>query len=243
MTLLGQIVLANLIISLCSLIGVVTLGMSTKSLSKILMYLVAFSAGTLMGNAFLDLIPEAANNLPISTVMGLTLVSFIGFFFIEKVLHWRHCHNGQCDTHSFGTLNLLGDAIHNCIDGLVIAGTFLLSPALGLSTTFAMAAHEIPQEIGDFGVLLHAGFTKRKAIMANLAVALTSVLGGILGFSYISQNPMFSYYLLPIAAGGFIYIAGSDLLPEIRKETHLAKSIASFGLFLLGIVVMMIAGE
>lgn len=243
MPILLQIILANVIISLASLIGVLTLAIKPKSLNKGLMLLVSFSAGTLMGGAFLHLIPEAAEKLSISLTMSLTLASFIGFYFIEKLFHWRHCHRGNCDVHAFGYLNLLGDAIHNAIDGIVIAGTFVLSPGLGIITSLAVAAHEIPQEIGDFGVLLHAGFSKKTALFANLTVALTSVVGGIVGYFLTANYPDISFYLLPIAAGGFVYVAASDLLPEIRKEVDLSKSVATFGLFLCGIAFMLIAGE
>lgn len=243
MPILLQIILANLLISMGSLVGIFTLAINRQSLNKFLMLLVALSAGTLMGGAFLHLIPEAADKLPISIVMSLTLTSFISFFFIEKVFHWRHCHKGNCDIHAFGYMNLLGDAIHNAIDGIVIAGTFVLNPSLGIVTALAVAAHEIPQEIGDFGVLLHAGFSKKTALLANFAVAITSVIGGIMGFYLASSNPEISFYLLPIAAGGFIYIAASDLLPEIRKEVDLNKSIATFGLFLCGIAFMLVSGE
>lgn len=241
MSTLFSIILANIIISLGSLIGILTLSVKPERLNKLLMYFVAFSAGTLMGNAFFHLIPEAVEFLPVSVVMNLVLISFITFFFIEKVFHWRHCHKGHCDVHAFGHLNLIGDAIHNMIDGIVIASTFILNPSLGISTTLAIAAHEIPQEIGDFGVLLHAGFSKKSALLANLGVALTSVIGGILGYYFIQSHPELSYYLLPIAAGGFIYISSSDLIPEIRKEENLKKSITTFGLFLCGITFMLIA--
>lgn len=241
MPILFQIILANILISIGSLIGILTLSVKPQSLNKLLMLLVSFSAGTLMGGAFLHLIPEAAENLSMTLVMSLTLASFIAFFLIEKIFHWRHCHKGNCDIHAFGYLNLLGDAIHNAIDGIVIAGTFVLNPSLGVITALAVAAHEIPQEIGDFGVLIHAGFSKKKALLANLAVALTSVIGGIVGYILAGSSPTLSYYLLPIAAGGFIYVSASDLLPEIRKEVDLSKSISTFGLFLCGIAFMLIA--
>ncbi len=241
MTILAKIILANLIISAGSLIGVLTLTIKHKQLDKIIMLLVAFSAGTLMGGAFLHLIPEAAESLEVSLVMSLTVISFIIFYLIEKVFHWRHCHKDNCDVHAFGMLNLIGDGIHNFIDGLVIAGSFVIDPNLGIVTAFAVAAHEIPQELGDFGVLLHAGFSKTKALVANVGVALTSVMGGIIGYFLASHNELMSIYLLPIAAGGFLYISASDLLPELRKETNVTKSFLTFGLYLLGIGFMLIA--
>lgn len=239
MTVFAKIIIANLIISAGSLIGVLTLSLKHKVLDKIIMLLVAFSAGTLMGGAFLHLIPEAAESLEVSLVMSLTVFSFITFYLIEKVFHWRHCHEDNCDVHAFGMLNLIGDGIHNFIDGLVIAGSFVLDPNLGIVTAFAVAAHEIPQELGDFGVLLHAGFSKTKALIANVGVALTSVMGGIVGYFLASYNERMSIYLLPIAAGGFLYISASDLLPELRKENRVTKSLLTFGLYLLGIGFML----
>ncbi len=233
------IILANVIVSLGSLIGVVTLAIKESNLQKIIMLLVSFSAGTMMGGAFLHLMPEAAEYLSTQTLLAVTLAAFIGFYFIEKLFYWRHCHDGHCHEHTFGYMNLLGDAVHNSIDGLLLAATFVTDFRLGVITTLAVAAHEIPQEIGDFGVLLHAGFSKRKAIFSNLAVAMTAVLGGIAGYFISSANKDFAPYLLPIAAGGFIYIGASDLLPEMRKETSRVKSFISFGLYLLGIGFML----
>ena len=235
------IILANVVVSLGSLVGVVTLAIKESNVQKIIMWLVSFSAGTMMGGAFLHLMPEAVESLPSQTVLAITLAAFIGFYFVEKLFYWRHCHDGHCHEHTFGYMNLLGDAVHNSIDGLLIAGTFVTDFRLGIITTLAVAAHEIPQEIGDFGVLLHAGFSKRKAILSNLTVAMTAVLGGIVGFFISSVNSEFAPYLLPIAAGGFIYIGASDLLPEMRKETNRTKSFISFGLYLLGISFMLIA--
>jgi zinc and cadmium transporter len=135
-------------------------------------------------------------------------------------------------------MNLVGDSLHNFIDGLVIASVFMVDFKLGITTTLAIALHEIPQEIGDFGVLIHAGFNKGKALVLNYIVATTVILGGVVGYfaSFYIEDVM--PYLLPIAAGGFIYIASSDLMPEIREETNLKKSIMSFGIFLLGIIFM-----
>ncbi|KKT31122.1 MAG: Zinc/iron permease [Microgenomates group bacterium GW2011_GWF2_45_18] len=231
------IILATLFISAGALLGIFTLAIQKSKLDKMLLLLVSLSAGALMGGAFLHLLPEASQKLESSHVYQMVLFSFIAFFFIEKLFHWRHCHKGQCEVHSFGYMNLCGDAIHNFIDGLILAAAFITNVHLGIVTTLAIALHEIPQEIGDFGVLLYAGFEKRKALFANFMVALTVVLGGIVGF-FLSSLEQFVVYLLPFAAGGFIYIAASDLMPEIRKERGLQKSIASFGAFLFGILIM-----
>lgn len=135
-------------------------------------------------------------------------------------------------------MNLFGSSIYNFIDGLVIAASFLTDVKLGVATSLAVILHEIPQEIGDFGVLLYAGFEKKKAITANFLTALTAVLGGLVGYYLSFSISHFTTYLLPFAAGGFIYIAASDLMPEIRKEPNPKKSMLSFGIFLIGILIM-----
>ena len=166
------------------------------------------------------------------------LIGFVLFFIIEKVLHWRHCHNGKCDVHTFHYMNLIGDSIHNFIDGLIISASFVASTSLGITTTIAIAAHEIPQEIGDFGVLIYGGFKKKKAIVLNFIVALLIVAGGIVGY-FISRNiEQAVVFLLPFAAGGFIYIAATDLIPEIKKELNIKKSMATMIVFICGILIM-----
>ncbi|MCJ7740780.1 ZIP family metal transporter [Candidatus Microgenomates bacterium] len=232
------IILSTFFISLGALVGVFTFSLKQEKLSKILLFMVSLSAGALMGGAFLHLLPEATEKLEAETVYIIVLISFILFFLVEKLFHWRHCHKGKCDVHSFGYMNLFGDSIHNFIDGLIIAATFLTDIRLGFITTLAVALHEIPQEIGDFGVLLYAGFEKEKALVANFLVALTVVLGGIVGYFLSFQLENFVKYLLPVAAGGFIYISASDLMPEIRKEESLKKSLLSFGMFLIGVLFM-----
>jgi len=232
------IISSTFLISLASLIGVFTISIKEKVLSKFLLSLISLSAGALMGGAFLHLLPEAAEKLNNGNLYPLVLFSFVLFFLIEKLLHWRHCHKQNCDIHTFGYMNLFGDAVHNFIDGLVIASTFLIDIKLGVITSFAIALHEIPQEIGDFGVLLYSGFSRKKALISNFFVALTAVFGGIFGYFLSFQIENITSYLLPFAAGGFIYIAASDLMPEIRKETSLKKSLLSFGIFLVGILIM-----
>jgi len=163
------------------------------------------------------------------------------FYLIEKIFHWRHCHQDHCDVHTFGYVNLIGDSIHNFIDGLIIAATFLVDVRLGITTSLAIALHEIPQEIGDFGVLLYAGFERMKALVLNFLVALTVVAGGIVGYFLSFRLEGLLVYLLPLAAGGFLYISTSDLIPEIRKETNLKKSLLSFTFFIIGILIMYFA--
>jgi len=239
MNTLFQIILATFIISLISFIGVLTLTLNKKSLNKFLITIVAFAAGALIGSAFLHLIPEASEKLSYASVSFFVLLGFILFFLIEKILHWRHCHEKECKIHPFSYLILIGDGVHNFLDGLIIAASFIISPAIGITSTIAIALHEIPQEIGDFGILVYGGMKKKKALFLNFLVALTAIIGGIIGFLLKSVNSI-SIFILPVAAGGFIYIASSDLLPELKKETKLKKSLLDFVIFLIGIALMLI---
>lgn len=235
---LVYILFATFIVSLISFVGVVSLALNDKVLNRILLILIGLSAGALMGGAFLHLLPEAVEQTTGLDVYLLVLVGFILFFLIEKVLHWRHCHKGHCDVHTFHYMNLVGDSIHNFIDGLIMAASYVVSLPLGITTTIAIATHEIPQEIGDFGVLLYGGFSKKKAIVLNFVVALTAVFGGIVGFFISSFVENIVIYILPFAAGGFIYIAATDLVPEIRKELDMRKYMATLVVFICGILIM-----
>jgi len=240
---LAYIILATIVVSLISFVGVITLTLKDQILNKILLILIGLSAGALMGGAFLHLLPETVEssekfNVPLLNLFLFVLVGFILFFLIEKVLHWRHCHKGECDVHTFQYMNLIGDSIHNFIDGLIMAASFVVSIPLGITTTIAISFHEIPQEIGDFGVLIYGGFSKKKAIALNFLVALTAVIGGIVGYFISSRIENTVLYILPFAAGGFIYIAATDLVPEIRKELDMKKYMATLLVFICGILIM-----
>ncbi len=232
------IILTTFAIALIAFIGVFTLAMKEQLLNKILIILVSLSAGALMGGAFIHLLPESIEKSGDTNILIFVLVGFVLFFIIEKVLHWRHCHKGKCDVHTFHYMNLIGDSVHNFIDGLIISASFIVSIPLGLTTTIAIAAHEIPQEIGDFGVLIYGGFEKKKAIVLNFIVALTVVAGGVVGYFISKSIEQVAIYLLPFAAGGFIYIAATDLVPEIKKELNIKKSMATILVFICGILLM-----
>ncbi|MFA6992790.1 MAG: ZIP family metal transporter [Candidatus Gracilibacteria bacterium] len=237
---LSYIIIASLTMSVISFIGIIPFLLKKKSIENFLILFVSLSAGALLSSAFLHLLPEAAQEMPIETMFTIVISAFIVFFLVEKVLHWQHCHKTDCKIHSYGHMNLFGDFVHNFIDGLIIAATFIADTKLGIVATAAVALHEIPQEIGDFGVLLHAGFKKKSAVIYNFLIALSAVLGGIIGyFAAPYFGDKFSY-LIPFAAGGFIYIAASDLVPEMRKEMGLKKSILAFVMFLAGIILMMV---
>ncbi|MBT4935730.1 ZIP family metal transporter [Candidatus Woesearchaeota archaeon] len=240
MSTLGLILLSTFVISLMSFIGVFTLSFNEKLMRRVVLGLVALSAGALMGGAFLHLIPEAIEMTgnSVKGVLMYVLVGFVFFLFIEKVLHWRHCHKGHCDVHTFAHMSLFGDVVHNFIDGLIIAASFVANMGLGVVTTIAVALHEIPQEIGDFGVLLHGGYKKRKALFLNFVTGLTAIVGGIVGY-FLSQSVESTLsFLLPFAAGGFIYIAASDLIPEIRNTDSIRRGLLYFIVFVVGLLMM-----
>jgi zinc and cadmium transporter len=231
---------STFLISLVAFIGMFTFFLKEKSHKWILSILVALSAGVLMGGAFLHLLPEIIEKTTRIDIFIWLLGGFTAFFLIEKVLYWHHCHKVR-HVHTLGYMNLIGDSIHNFADGLIIAASFITDLNLGVVTTFAIALHEIPQEIGDYGVLLYSGLKKTKALMLNFLVALTVVLGGLVGYFISAYVKQFTIFLLPLAAGGFIYIASSDLIPELRKEENIKKSLLTFGIFLIGILIMWFA--
>ncbi|MBT4334698.1 ZIP family metal transporter [archaeon] len=235
---LFNILLATIIVSLISFVGAFTLAMRVRDLKKYILVLVALSAGALMGGAFLHLIPASIKTLSVDVIFLYVLVGFSLFFMIEKVLHWRHCHKHNCKVHSFAYMNLVGDGVHNFIDGLIIAASFMVDVQVGMVSTLAIILHEVPQEIGDFGVLLHGGFSKVRALFLNFLSALTAILGGFVGYLLSNIVESFTAFLLPFAAGGFIYIAASDLIPELRKETGMKKAMVNFLIFLIGIFLM-----
>lgn len=243
---------STFLISLISFVGALTLFLKEKLLNKILLILVALSAGALIGGAFLHLLPEAilemseksANPDYILNIFLFLLLGFCMFFILEQFIRWHHhhgCHDEDCDIKPFSYLILLSDGIHNFIDGLIIAGSFVINPAVGVVTTLAVALHEIPQELGDFGVLVYGGFDKFKALLLNFISALTAVFGGIAGYLlYLYMGIESIVYLLPFAAGNFIYIAASDLIPEIKHGENFKKSLTHFAVFLFGIGFMLL---
>lgn len=235
------ILISTFVVALISLIGIFTLAIKGRLLGKVLFCLIGFSAGSLIGTAFLHLLPEVLEKVKSVAVFYYVILGIILFFSMERYFYWRHCHNGVCDVHAFTYLNLIGDGLHNFIDGVVIAVSFVVSLKLGIVTTLAVIFHEIPQELGDFGVLIYGGFTKQKALVYNFIFALTAMIGAIVGYFISDVATGFSNFILPLTAGGFIYIATSDLIPEIHKESNLKRSTLAFVAFLLGIIFMTLA--
>lgn len=230
-----------IIISLVSLIGVFSFSINKNKIKKWLLFLVSFSAGSLLGGAFLHLLPESFENYGFGLEVGLFLLLGIIFFFIlEKFIQWRHCHIPDCKhkPHTFAYMNLVGDGLHNFLDGVTIGATYLISTPLGITASIAVLLHEIPQEIGDFGVLVHGGFSRKKALMINFLTAATAIVGAVVGLILGDLIENFTMYIVPFAAGGFIYVAGSDLIPELHKEREPSKSLLQLFGILLGIGVM-----
>tara|TARA_Y100000310_G_scaffold325870_1_gene390037 strand:- start:1574 stop:2323 length:750 start_codon:yes stop_codon:yes gene_type:complete len=230
-----------LILSLISLIGALTISLKHNKLHKILIYLISFSAGTLLGDVFLHLLPEATNSSGFSLQLSFSILAGILIFFsLEKIVLWQHCHHPITEghTHSFATMNLIGDGFHNFLDGLIIGASYLINIPVGIATTIAVAAHEIPQEIGDFSVLIHGGYTKSKALFYNFLSSLAAVLGAIIALVAAQYTSAIETYIIPIAIGGFIYIAASDLIPELHKDFTTKKSILQLIALIVGIIIM-----
>jgi len=235
-------IVSVLTVSLISLIGIFALKIEKKkSMHTFLIYLISFSAGALLGDVFLHLLPELVESSSLSITNSMAILGgIIIFFTIEKVVHWQHCHmpSSKEHVHSFAVVNLVGDGVHNFIDGLIIGASYLVNIPLGIATTIAVLIHEIPQEIGDFGVLVHGGFSTKKALFFNFLSAFVSVLGAVVSLSLAQYSPNITALLIPIAIGGFIYIAGSDLIPELHKEFETRKALLEIFSLILGIAVM-----
>lgn len=239
-----QTLTACLIVSLCSLTGIFSLWLSIDTLKRIVPVLVALAVGVLLGDAFIHLIPDAvARYGSVSSTCLIVLFSVFGFFILEKLVRWRHDH--RLDHHTLensilpmAKMNLIGDAIHNFVDGILIAGSFLVDPVLGMTTTLAIIVHEIPQELGDVGALLHGGYAPKKAVLYNFYCSLSTLPGAIFTLLLSQTADSSLTILLPIAAGGFIYIAASDLIPIMHERTNFQYLMAQPAAFAFGIAFM-----
>ncbi len=218
---------------------------------RLLPSFVSFAVGALLGAAFLGLLPEALEASGVGGAQKVALVvllGLLGFFLLEKMVLWRHCHTDDCEAHvpdmeharkmSAGTLILIGDGVHNMVDGVLIAAAFLTDIHLGVMTSVAVIAHEIPQEVGDFAVLLHSGYSRGKALWYNVLSSLTTILGGIVAYFSLWLAHAAVPYVLAIAASSFIYIAVADLIPGLHKRPELSATMQQFALITLGIVVI-----
>lgn len=238
MTTFAWIVASSLAMSAIALVGVVTLLLRPQTLARLLLPLVAFAAGTLLGGAFLHLLPAALAEAGATPgVLVWLLAGFVAFFAIEQFLQWRHCRREPAEARRPMTyLVLIGDGLHNFLDGLAIAGAFIADVRLGIGAWLAAAAHEVPQELGDFSVLVHGGWPKARALAFNLLSGLTFLLGGLL--TYVASARVDVAFLLPFAAGNFIYIAASDLIPEVRRHAGARASIVHLAALIGGIALL-----
>lgn len=229
-------------VSLLSLAGAVTFVVSREKLDRFLPYLVSMAAGALLGSAFLHLIPEVAAD-GFDHGDGLfVLGGMIGFFAFERWIHWHH--HGHAEDHAViapaAWLNVTGDVLHNFVDGVIIAAAWLQSPSVGFATTVAVALHEIPQELGDFSVLLHGGLSRRKALLVNLATGFVALVGAAVVLIAGEHVAGFEEPVLAITAGGFVYIAAADLIPELHRELRPVASLLQVGCLVGGLVLMLL---
>ncbi len=234
-------VLSVLLVSVFSLVGIFFLSLKGAKLQRILLFLVSFAVGALFGDAFIHLLPEAFERIGINLFASLLIVSgILVFFILEKFVRWRHCHipTSIGHPHPVVFMNLFGDGAHNFIDGLLIGASYSVSFQIGIATTLAVLFHEIPQEIGDFGVLVHGGISVKKALTYNFLSASAALLGALISLLIGPRVADFSTLLLPITAGGFIYIAGADLIPELHGCEPGMDSFWQFLCMVLGITIM-----
>jgi zinc and cadmium transporter len=221
--------------------------------SKILPHGISFAIGALLAVSFLGLIPHAFEEVQadqFQKLSGTILAGILGFFILEKLLIWRHCHSSSCEAHgddehthhqshqSAGTLIIIGDSIHNFVDGVLIAAAFLTDVKLGIVTSLAVAAHEIPQEVGDFAILLESGYSKSKALFYNVMASFTTVIGGILAYYWLEDLHHMLPFFLALASSSFIYIAVADLIPSLHKKTDIKTSLQQILLILAGVLVI-----
>ncbi len=240
---LELIIAATIAVSLASLAGIALLFSKKEIEEKVLFLLVSLSGGTLLASAFLDLLPESLGDLPAKSALVVSLLGILVFFVLEKLIVWHHHHHadhGKGKEKPMGYLNLVGDALHNFFDGVAISAAFIASPALGFTTTLAVLLHEIPQEIGDFSLLLYSGFTRGKALLFNLGSALFAVIGALLFYFASPVIENLSAFGLAFTAGMFIYIATADIVPELQREKVPGKSALQFVFVLVGIALIWI---
>lgn len=222
-------------ISLISLAGVLTLGIKAERLERMLLYLVSFSAGALLGDVFIHILPEIMGESEAAHVSGIYILGGILLFFVlERALMWHHPHSSHKEeVHSVVYLTIVGDALHNFLDGVAIAAAFLISVPVGIATAVAVIFHEIPQELGQFAILVHGGWSRKKALLYNFASALTAIAGALAVLLFSQTFTEAPAFLLSLGAASFIYIAMADLLPELQKESRRGE----FTLHLLAMVI------
>ena len=209
--------------------------------ARLIPWLVSYAVGALLGVSMLAILPQALETLPASRVFGTLLLGILGFFVLEKLVLWRHCHIHDCEVHDGSVFPvLIGDAFHNFVDGAVIAAAVMTSVPLGVSTALAIAAHEIPQEVGDFAILLHAGYSRRRALLLNVMSGLASAAGAVVALVALKQVPVILPYCLAFAAASFLYVAMADLIPGLHRGRTDAHSMRQIVLIAAGVATAFI---
>ena len=248
MSILAWIIAASLLGGILSVLAAAVFVLTARA--QYLGGLVSYAIGALLSAVFLDILPEAIRlTTNVTVVSGTVLLGILLFFTLEKVLIWRHCHHEHCEAHEphnhtehdhgrSGAMVIVGDTFHNFIDGIIIAASFMADVQLGIVTSLAIIAHEIPQEVGDFAVLLNSGYSKKRAFQLNLISSFATLAGGVLG--YISLQGMQSLVptLLALAAASLIYIAVADLIPGLHKRTHIRDTVQQVLLILAGVATV-----
>lgn len=241
---LSYIIIATLAVGFIGVLGAfLGLRVLTKTPERIILT-VSFAAGAMICASFLEILPEAfqAENVSATTVLFFTLIGFIIFYVLERSLILYHCHQDNCQVHASSWLIIIGDSLHNFLDGVAIAASFLAGFPIGIVTTLAIIIHEIPQEIGDFSVLVRAGYSHKKALLFNLLTGGVGVFGGIGGYFLLERYAGLLSYLLALTAGGFFYIGAADLLPQTHKLAERKLMLKRSALFLTGIILLWVMG-
>jgi zinc and cadmium transporter len=246
MSTLAWIVAAGLAMSALALVGAITVLMPAQALSRLLLPMVGLAAGSLLGGAFFHMLPESVDAIGNGLGVYLALVAgFLVFFVLDQLMHWHHCHRVRhvdcVERRPLGYLILLADGLHNLIGGLAVGGAFIVDIRVGIVTWLVAAAHEVPQELGDFGVLVHSGWQRRSALAWNLASALTFLVGALIAYAIADHVEV--AYLLPFAAGNFVYIAAADLLPEITSEERTRDKLETSAAFVVGLAILLAATQ
>ncbi len=241
--------IATFLVSLSSFIGIFTISLNEKTLHKVLTILVAYSAGTILGAALFDLLPEAVKLVDETLVYPIIAFGFVFFLLLERTLYWYHGHghghefgDGEGVTKNFAYLNLIGDFIHNFIDGMIIAASFANSVTLGVATAIAVVFHELPQEMGDYGILVYAGMERRRALILNFLASTSVVVGGVFGSFFLGMVANLEGYMVAFSAGAFIFLSASELIPEMHEENDRGKALIQLFVLILGMLTIYMLG-
>jgi len=241
--------IATILVSLSSFIGIFTISLNERTLHKVLTILVAYSAGTILGAALFDLLPEAVELVDKTLVYPIIAFGFVFFLLLERSLYWYHGHGHGHEfehedgvTKEFAYLNLLGDFVHNFIDGMIIAASFANSVTVGVTAAIAVVFHELPQEMGDYGILIYAGMERRRALILNSLAAVSVVVGGIFGSFFLGMVENLEGYMVAFSAGAFIFLSAGELIPEMHDENDRGKALIQLAVLILGMLSIYMLG-